>query len=279
MDYITTNDEFTAIIPIPGSSSGDTVNYTIYTSDGSTFASGSATHVAGIFWKVTFTPTTDGETYIVSVDDTTIDSQRENIYISTGVVVSGASAPGGEDLTTLAAFKTEFNVSTSTHDTLLTRLVSDMSKWCQEYTNRDLVSKTYNGETKNEIYDGEGGNVLCLRQYPVTSLVSVWDDLDRDYESADLIASADIHLKAEAGIIVLDNGVVFQEGIGNVKVSYVAGYTTIPGDLEYACQCLIMASYLEKIGSINEVVGDQVIYKPAKLRREAKDVLERYKSK
>jgi hypothetical protein len=74
MDYITINEAFTAVIAIPESTNTDTVTYTVYkASDGSVFASGSAAFVAGINWRVTFTPAVDKETYIVEVNDTTLD--------------------------------------------------------------------------------------------------------------------------------------------------------------------------------------------------------------
>lgn len=82
MQYITLNDSFTAVIRIPESQSGDSVSYVIYKSDGSTFASGSASYVAGNNWKVTFTPLTNNETYILEITDTTLDITRTESFIA-----------------------------------------------------------------------------------------------------------------------------------------------------------------------------------------------------
>ena len=69
MNFITLNEIFTAVITIPESQSGDTVTYKIYkASDGAEFASGSATYIAGIQWKVVFTPTS-ADSYIVEVNN------------------------------------------------------------------------------------------------------------------------------------------------------------------------------------------------------------------
>ena len=70
---ITINQAFVAVIPIPESKSTDTVTYSIYkASDSSVFASGSMTFVAGINWKVSFTPLTE-DTFIVEVYNATLD--------------------------------------------------------------------------------------------------------------------------------------------------------------------------------------------------------------
>jgi hypothetical protein len=70
---ITINQAFIAVIEIPESKSTDTVTYSIYkASDSSLFASGNMTFVAGINWKVTFTPLTE-DTFIVEVYNATLD--------------------------------------------------------------------------------------------------------------------------------------------------------------------------------------------------------------
>ncbi|MDD5566235.1 MAG: hypothetical protein PHG31_05040 [Candidatus Omnitrophica bacterium] len=81
MDYITLNQAFTAICEIPESISTNTVTYIIYkASDGSVFASGTAIFVAGINWKVSFTPTIENETYIVEVNNQTLDVKYSKSY-------------------------------------------------------------------------------------------------------------------------------------------------------------------------------------------------------
>ncbi len=81
MDYITQNQSFTAVFKIPESINTNTVTYTIYkASDASVFASGNASFVAGINWKVTFTPTVENETYIVEVNNQTLDVKYSESY-------------------------------------------------------------------------------------------------------------------------------------------------------------------------------------------------------
>lgn len=82
MNYIGYNTAFTAVLRIPESAAEDTVTYTIIkASDGLTFGSGSATSLGNNLWKVTFTPTTQDETYVLTLDDTTIDVQTAESYM------------------------------------------------------------------------------------------------------------------------------------------------------------------------------------------------------
>lgn len=81
MEYIKLNESFVAAVPVPESSSGDTVTYTVVKiSDGSTFASGTMTFVSGFLWKCSFTPITQDEVYVLVVTDSTIDLTIEKIY-------------------------------------------------------------------------------------------------------------------------------------------------------------------------------------------------------
>jgi len=96
MIYITVNKEFLAIVDIPESQPGDTVTYKIYkASDGSIFAQGNMTYVAGIEWKVKFTPTTLHETYILEVNDETLDIVHSRQYKALGQVWDASEGPGG----------------------------------------------------------------------------------------------------------------------------------------------------------------------------------------
>lgn len=91
MKDITVNQAFTAVIPIPESLSTDTVTYAIYkASSGAVFASGSMTFLAGINWKVTFTPTAI-DNYVLEVLNATLDVKHNDIYCAVGSVSSSST--------------------------------------------------------------------------------------------------------------------------------------------------------------------------------------------
>ncbi len=99
MDYITINEACVAVIEIPESKNSDTVTYAIYkASDSSTFASGNASFVAGINWKITFTPLLE-DTYIVEVYNSTLDVKYSKNFKAVRNASMTASIPAVTALT------------------------------------------------------------------------------------------------------------------------------------------------------------------------------------
>ena len=92
MDYININEAFEAVIPIPESALTDTVTYTIYQSAGTVFASGNAAFIAGINWKVSFTPNAAG-IYIVEVYNQTLDVKYSQSFKAVVTSTITASIP------------------------------------------------------------------------------------------------------------------------------------------------------------------------------------------
>ncbi len=104
MDYIQVSQSFTAVIDIPESQSSDSVTYKVYkASTGFIFAQGNAVFVAGINWKISFTPDTL-DVYVVEVSDTTIDVvysqnfQSINSAVLTQPVEGDTPAPTASEL-------------------------------------------------------------------------------------------------------------------------------------------------------------------------------------
>ena len=94
------NSLCTDIIFIPESSSGDTVTYVIYKSDGTIFASGNLTYLVGNSWKVSFTPTAIG-IYTLEWNDATLDRKDQRTYRALGAVAAVApSADYSYDIST-----------------------------------------------------------------------------------------------------------------------------------------------------------------------------------
>jgi len=178
--------------------------------------------------------------------------------------------------TTVASIKTNFNMTLSTHDTLLGNLITQKEKQIKVFCGRDFEQTTYNSNDENSLYDGDGTDTLLLRQFPIVSVTSLFDDPDRSYGASSQISSSDYMIYANEGKIVLD-GLTFTRGRQNIKVVYSAGYSTIPEDLKSACEMLVFADYIEHIAQVNTAVSDEIIYKPDKLRAEAWKIIELYK--
>ena len=117
------------------------------------------------------------------------------------------------------------------------------------------------------------------------SLKSTWsavstihDDLDRDYETADLVDSDDYTFYPDEGIVQLDAG-SFQDGLRNVKVVYVAGHAAVPANVELAVWKLV-ATYWNQMrqgadGIVSEREADyQAAYEKVGMPEDIRRLLE-----
>jgi len=291
MEYINLNVLFNCVIPIPSSSSGDTVTYVIYkASDGSTFQSGSMTFVADEIWKCSFTPVDASETYILKVNDTTIESKRENFYQTFSAITPSVITPSGDDLTTIASFKNDFGIPLDMvkNDTMIQMLITANSLMIKKLTGRTFAQTVYdiNASTNDILYDVNRDQEILLRQYPIISVASVNIDWDMTWGSETLIDPSNYVINPDIGMIRLkypytyfyEQFFRFSPQAKVIQVLYTSGYNPLPNDLISACEKLVMADYLEGIGSVNVAASNEVIYKPDKLRKTAMQVVDSYKS-
>lgn len=149
-------------------------------------------------------------------------------------------------LTSLSDVKETLGITSSTNDNLLKRKINQATDiiegYCALAYGHHFKETTYT----NEEYDGSGSNILSLKMRPVTAITSLqrrqttqneadWDDIDADMYFTDL----------NAGVIeYLSNQGLAWNGY---RVTYTAGYATIPADL--AETCVTIAAYLYQNGT------------------------------
>ncbi len=170
-------------------------------------------------------------------------------------------------LTTLAALKTHLGIASSntSQDAQLTQFLAGAEAGVLNYLNR----RSLNQATYTDYYCGNGLSKLILRNRPVQSITSVHEDAvgyfgygtDPFNASTLLVAGTDYVLLIDgdspeigkSGILIrldcpwqpatqqlqglLTRGIT--DGIGNIKIVYVAGYTTIPSDVALAVHMLV----------------------------------------
>jgi hypothetical protein len=129
------------------------------------------------------------------------------------------------DLTTLATLKNYLNPG-SNDDTLLQRLLTSASFAIESYLNRAIKSASF-----TDVFDGTGGRVLLVPQYPITAVTSV---------TIDGVAIPSAGGPTTPGFYFTDtkiilSGYYFTKGLGNVAITYTAGWATVPFDIEQAC--------------------------------------------
>ena len=133
-------------------------------------------------------------------------------------------------LVTLKDVKAFVDLRSSDHDEVLKQFINYLSEmvensWCY----RKIKSATYT----DELYDGNGTRHLLLRQWPVTAVSS----LIGEREGSALVDGTDFEIEKDEGIIALiEDGDLpkFPLSIHGIKITYTAGFTVVPADLQMA---------------------------------------------
>lgn len=125
------------------------------------------------------------------------------------------------------------------HDEELERLIvaaqSFLEKECERTFEQATVTEYYNGT--------DWQDRILVAAPPIISITNIWDDLARVYATP-LSSSLYVIDDAEAGVIRLD-GLTFNKGLRNIKVTYVGGFAEIPGDLEEAAIEMVWAARMK----------------------------------
>lgn len=142
-------------------------------------------------------------------------------------------------LTTLANLKTFMGIKAgdvnADRDAALAMLITQCSMQVENYVQRPLDSVQ-----RTEYYDGTSSDQLITSQYPVTAISLV------EVNGSAVVAAA---TPMQAGWwldnhgVILTGGLRFTRGRRNVKVTYTAGYATVPPDLELVAQKMITNTY------------------------------------
>jgi len=110
-------------------------------------------------------------------------------------------------------------------------LINSISTLFESYCDRHFVSATY-----TEYYDGQDGQeVVYTREYPITSVSGLWDDTTWVWGDGEKYAATDYRIATDGLSVGLYPSYSFYNSRGNIKITYVAGYSTIPADLKQAC--------------------------------------------
>jgi uncharacterized phiE125 gp8 family phage protein len=176
------------------------------------------------------------------------------------------------DLTTLANVKAWLGLSQAADDAgVLARLITAASTNIQSWLNRTIAIASF-----TEVRDGTGTPVLMLRHAPVTSITA----LVIGGVAVTAAAGTTDQGYRVAGRKLLLNTSVFAPGVGNVTVTYQAGYATTPPDLEQAVIELISLRYKERdrIGHTSKTLaGETVAFFIGDMPASVKTVLMQYR--
>ena len=169
--------------------------------------------------------------------------------------------------TTKTTIKTLQGISDSSLDSVIDLLISQAEELVKGYLQREIEQASY-----TEYYSGTGTPVLVLNQSPVQSVTSVYidpkgyygDGTDAFPESSLLVSGTDYVLRKNnaSATEVSDSGILYRLGTdwnrpqktqrgqlasspgigkGNIKVAYIAGWETVPADIQFATNRLVTA--------------------------------------
>lgn len=159
--------------------------------------------------------------------------------------------------TTRSIVKTHLGLgdSDTSLDALIDLLLEEVDAVIDGFTGRGSLASA----AATEYMDGSGREMLLLRRRPVTAVAGVWVDGGGHYGQGDgafgdatewnvgvdfAIPRTDA-TEENGGMLVaigapdFGAGGVWPAGRGNVKVTYTAGYSTIPKDLQLAATNLV----------------------------------------
>ena len=154
------------------------------------------------------------------------------------------------DLTTLANVKARLGLTATTTDALLSSLITEVSTLAQTYIGYAVLSANY-----SETFDGAGQRAITLGTTPVISVSGVQIGTQSIPQATDLVSP---------GYVATPKGISFrnvwvQAGVQNIQVSYVAGYSVVPPDLEMSVIDLVCLVFEERsrMGQVSISMGGQ----------------------
>lgn len=148
--------------------------------------------------------------------------------------------PNATELCPIATVKTLLGISTTQQDALLTIIKAQVEAWVMNYCGRDFIVQDY-----VEYYDGDDYNSLRLRQRPINSVAEINSDPARIFAAASIIPTSDFIADAQTlrlGFVQLLT-YKFLRGAKSTKVTYNAGYATIPADLSFAVAQIVAKQF------------------------------------
>lgn len=151
------------------------------------------------------------------------------------------------DLITLKEYKEYAGIASTNQDDIINSLIPKVSQLVKTYCRRSLVD--YVNDSKIEVTSGGYGSKLFLKEYPLISVSSVEVSYDYGATYSDLVEFTDYAIDSEDGSIISISG-DFPKMPNGYKITYSAGYETLPEDLKIAVLDLV-TYYLKNDASIH----------------------------
>lgn len=176
-------------------------------------------------------------------------------------------------LITLADAKRYLKITSVTHDTLISDLVSKACAYVETICNR-----TFDADTYDELYTGANDSVLMLDHSPVNHIDFISDDLDHSTKKyGAVIDTNDILVNCKSGMIEWMSG-IFIRSQRNYYVRYNAGYVNVPEDIKMVACDLVAKKFQDidqgRIGIASKTIkSDNVSFSFLDISKENMNIL------
>lgn len=176
------------------------------------------------------------------------------------------------DLTTTQRVKTWLGITSAADDATIDLLVTNVSDYIKSWLSRDLLSASF-----SEIRNGTGTGTMVLNNYPITAVTNLTINGTTINQYIEGVQHGYFFDNA---CLYLSSG-RFYSGLGNVRISYNAGFAGVPADIEQAAVELCAYRYRERsrIGEDSRVTADrqQVDFTREPMPRAVMEILKQYR--
>jgi len=138
------------------------------------------------------------------------------------------------NLVTKAEYKAYLGITSVNSDTEIDFLIPKVSDLVKTYCRRTFID--FYDEAKTEVFDG-GFKQIILKETPVVTVNSVAYSADYGKTYTNLVKFTDYVVRDDYVLSLNPNG--FTQQINGYKVTYFAGYETVPADLKLAVLDLV----------------------------------------
>lgn len=138
----------------------------------------------------------------------------------------------GLSLVTLSEYKAYAGITSTTQDAVIAAIIPRVSALIKSLCFRTFVD--YVNDSKIEVYSG-GTATLSMQESPLLSLSSLEYSSDYGATYTELVEFTDFAIDRENDSIIPINAIDgFPKKINGYRITYTAGYETLPEDLKLA---------------------------------------------
>lgn len=142
-------------------------------------------------------------------------------------------------LVTLDDAKDHLNIpaSNTDFDDKVKRFINSATYDIENFIDRKVIKRSY-----TEYQDGRGSNKILLKQWPATKPTELWIDPSSEFtDTTNQLATTDYQIDNDSLVVLIFRQ--FSKGTRNIKVTYEAGWDTVPWPIQVACLWLVEFEY------------------------------------